>query len=852
MSFIRIIKARQNNLKNITFSFPKNALVVITGPSGSGKSTIAMDVLYAEGQRRYIESLPSYARQFLGTPEKPDVESIEGLCPAIAIDQKTASSNIRSTVGTVTEIYEYLRVLYATIGTPLCTICAVPIMAVTPAYVAEMVLLNKKSSSFIVAAPLVNNQKGDYVQLLSSYVLRGYKRFFIDQEMTVLRTPQAVLDLALQRTKKHVIDVIIDEIEAIDSSRSELVEAITKAFSYSDGICKIYTDNEVAFYSAHLSCTTCRTSFPLIDARLFSFNSPLGACPTCKGLGNSLLYETEALSGENIFIESGTDYVPLCKECNGSRLNKYARSVNIEGKNIYECASLSIDEAFAFAKEIQKKLDTHFYAVTERLFAELCSRLQFLINVGLTYLTLARPSATLSGGESQRIRLATQIGSGLSGVLYVLDEPSIGLHQSDNDRLIETLKKLRDLNNTVVVVEHDRDTMLAADYLIDVGPGAGVHGGEIVAEGIPQEVIDNKKSLTGSYLAHRISLKRMTKFRIASQFLKLHNAHLHNLKDITVEFPLGVLCGVSGVSGSGKSSLILGELVHECKKAFAQKRIAHIHNLKTKLTGNEKIKDLIVIDQKPIGRTPRSNPVTYLGIFDYIRQLYASLPESKVRGYTPGTFSFNVGEGRCSACAGKGTRTISMHLLPDVTVECHICKGTGYTRAVLEITYREKNISDVLRMTIEEACIFFQHHRSIARKLNMLAHVGLDYITLGQPATTFSGGEAQRIKLADELAKRGEGTLYILDEPTTGLHFHDISNLLKVLEKLVEKGNSIIIIEHNIEVLAYMDYLIDLGPEGGKYGGKIVATGTPFEVAESKGSKTGFYLKKYFDSLKDN
>ena len=841
MSSIIVINARHHNLKNISCELPKNSLIVFTGPSGSGKSTLAMDVLYAEGQRRYIDSLPSYARQFLGMPDKPDVESISGLCPAIAIDQKTASTSSRSTVGTVTEIYEYLRVIFATVGTPVCTRCKVPIKAASPEILANIVFENAQDQTIIIAVPLAVNQKGEIKNTLSECVSKGYKRFFVNGNLLVLRTEEDVQKLSMPKSQRHSVDLVLEEVEVVPSSRSVIVEAVVKALQSSLKLCKIYYKDKVETYSPEQVCVSCNTSFVAIDARLFSFNSPLGACTQCKGLGfvwNNYFENPEYLEGHSSYS---------CQKCHGSRLNEYALSVLIEEKNIYEIASMDINEIIAFMKKAEKNLSQHQKTITERLFKEFFSRLTFLNNVGLEYLTLSRPSATLSGGEAQRIRLATQIGSGLSGILYVLDEPSIGLHQRDNDKLIAMLHYLKKLENTIVVVEHDRDTMLSADYIFDIGPGSGKHGGTIVSHGTPEAIIKDPHSITGLYLSGKKSLKKMRPALKPKSFLMLRGAKKNNLQNITVEFPLGVLCGVAGVSGSGKSSLVMGELTEEMKKIveFRGRQKSRVYTENTKLEGHETIRDIVLIDQKPIGRTPRSNPATYLGIFDYIRQLYASLPESKARGYNQGTFSFNVGIGRCKECAGRGIKIISMHLLPDVTITCDICKGSGYTKDVLDITYKGKHIADILAMTVEEALVFFENHKTIAKKIRMLADVGLTYITLGQSASTLSGGESQRIKLADELSKYGSETLYVLDEPTTGLHFQDIEKLLQVLDSLVQKGNSVIIIEHNIEVLSYMDYLIELGPHGGKHGGTVVDVGTPEHLAKNTKSPTGPYIKTF-------
>lgn len=836
--WITIHGAREHNLKNITVSIPKDALTVITGPSGSGKSTVALDILYAEGQRRYIESLSSYARQFLGVPAKPDVDRIDGLCPSIAIDQKTVGANPRSTVGTITEIYDHLRVLFARIGTLHCPQCHKPVTAESAESIASRLreVLNKKE--VIVAAPIVIQKKGEFVHELEDCFARGFYRFIIDGRRYKFQSIDDIKKVQLKKTYHHDIDVLIDTVLVVPEEWTRLHEALESAFAVTNGLCKIVVGQQEVIYSSKRMCIDCAQSFPEIEPRLFSFNSPLGACKTCTGLG----------------VEYGVGYVPsfyeleyeqdrlretTCSTCHGKRLNELALAITVGDLDIIQVADLSVKKALEFFKNV--KLSQTERIIVERLLNEIINRYTFLQDVGLGYLTMNRSSRTLSGGEGQRIRLATQIGSALSGVTYVLDEPSIGLHQSDNDRLIATLKKLRDLGNTVVVVEHDLDTMRQADYLIDMGPAAGIHGGNVVACGKAEALEKHEKSLTGSYLAGKQSIKRTYGVRQARNFIKLTNASKHNLKNITAYFPLNLLCGISGVSGSGKSTLIMEELVPELEKA-----LLHRHKSITfdRISGYETIDSLVVIDQKPIGRTPRSNPATYLGIFDEIRKLYASLPESNARGYQVGRFSFNVRQGRCALCDGEGTITISMHFLPDVTVTCNQCKGQRYNKQTLEILYKGKNIAQVLDMTAREALDFFAVHTNIAKRLRIMCDVGLDYIKLGQPSTTLSGGEAQRIKLVDELAKRGHKTLYILDEPTTGLHIHDIQKLMLVLNKLVEKGNSIIVIEHNIDVLRAMDYIIDMGPEGGDEGGQIIATGTPEEIALDKKSVTGKYLKR--------
>lgn len=845
---ICVIGARHHGLKKINVDIPHNKLIVITGPSGSGKSTLAIDVLYAEGQRRYLESLPSYARQFLNIPEKPDVESIIGLCPSIAIDQKTISNNPRSTVGTITEIYEYLRVLFATIGIPHCIKCNQKLSATNPDILAQEIIAlshQKKNKIVTICAPLTQEKKGTFKTILMHYIKNGYIRFFINEEIKSLRNEEDIDALQFDKNKKYSISIVVFNSNNIaDNDLSEISHAIQRCFDISKESCLIiWNETEKEIYTKDTFCSDCKIGFPVIDARLFSFNTPIGACSKCNGSGvglNIKMFNSDE-SEENINALK-FKWIEICTICKGSRINIHAQNVLIDNKNIFNVSSLVIKDTLQWIENIYNTLDIYQQEIIERLYKEIKNRLQFLVDVGLDYISLARGSNTISGGEGQRIRLATQIGSGLSGVMYILDEPSIGLHQRDNDKLINTLKKLRDLDNTVIVVEHDSDTMKEADIIIDMGPGSGRYGGEIVFIGTPEEIIKDKKSITGQYLNGTktiISSKEKKQYRTPKGFITLKNAQYNNLKNITVNFPLGVLCCISGVSGSGKSSLVFGEFARNLEDSIIKRRQL---NTNQKISGDKSIKNIIIIDQKPIGRTPRSNPVTYLGIFDGIRDLFSLLPESKARGYTQSTFSFNTGNGRCKECKGQGQKTISMHMLPDVSVNCRTCHGTGYTPQVLEIMYKEKNISDVLRMSVDEAVGFFEHHKSIYRKLKILQDVGMGYITLGQSALTFSGGEAQRIKLADELSKRGENTAYILDEPTTGLHFDDIKKLLLVFDTLIEKGNSIYVIEHNIDVLRYADYIIDIGPEGGENGGNIVCTGTPNEIKNYKKSITGKYI----------
>lgn len=858
--WITVVGAREHNLKDITVKIPKESLTVITGPSGSGKSSLALDILYAEGQRRYMESLSSYARQFLGMPKKPDFDRIEGLCPAIAIDQKTVGSNPRSTVGTITEIYDYLRVLYARIGITHCPDCKKTVEPCFPEQMVTLILEKYNRQTITVIAPWVRAKKGEFVNELIDLFNKGFRRFIIDEKTITFESIESIQKLKLGKTYKHTIDVIIDAITVDTEDNDEKVrlqEAVDRACSLTGGLCKIISNSadgklNQQLYSTQRMCLDCGESFLDLEPRMFSFNSPLGACQQCQGIGYVPKYygwmtqhnETGGISygfgssKEDEDEQEERDEYIVCTVCHGMRLNPQVLAVTVGEKNIAELCSLSIIKTLEFFKML--KLSEHDQIIATRLIEEISNRLQFLLNVGLGYLSLNRTAQTLSGGEGQRIRLARQLGSALSGVLYILDEPSIGLHQRDNDRLIATLKDLRDLGNTVVVVEHDHDTMEASDYLIDMGPAAGVNGGQVIAFGTPEDVKNNPKSLTGDYLAGRRSIERLGEMRVPKKFITLNNATMNNLKNVTVKFPLGVLCGISGVSGSGKSSLIMDELVPAIKNSLHRYGSFNV----SKIEGIENIVNLVVIDQSPIGRTPRSNPATYLGIFNDVRALFAALPESKLRGYAVGRFSFNVAGGRCDSCFGDGVITVSMHFLPDVTTVCRECNGQRYSKQTLEITYKGKNIAQVLDMTAYEAVHHFAAHPGLKKRLQLLCDVGLDYIKLGQPSTTLSGGEAQRIKLVNELAKRGSDTLYILDEPTTGLHANDIDRLLHVFKKLIDKGNSLIVIEHNLDVLKTADYIIDLGPEGGEAGGMIVAHGTPEQVAACAQSQTGKYLKR--------
>ena len=849
--WINVFGAREHNLKNIDVRIPKNKLVVITGPSGSGKSSLALDILFAEGKRRYVESLSSYARQFLGVAKKPDVDRIDGLCPAIAIEQKTVGSNPRSTVGTITEVYDYFRILFARIGKVHCPHCRLEIRAESAEAICQMMHKEFKHKTISVLAPLVHEQKGEFVQDLIRLFEKGYYRIKIDGQRYKFKSLDEIKDLNLKKSHKHTIDVIVDSLEVNMDERARLQEAVEAAFKLADGRCKITIGDREYLYSSQRMCVACSQSIPELEPRCFSFNSPIGACKACEGLGT--INEWPWKDGDKDSWKSdypeffGDKYatVKMCKECHGKRLNKYALAVLVGGKDINELSNLSIKQLLQFFDSLA--LSSTELEIAQGLIREIKSRLTFINDVGLSYLTLNRTARTLSGGEGQRIRLATQIGSALSGVLYILDEPSIGLHQRDNDRLIETLKTLRDQDNTVVVVEHDNDTIAQSDYVIDMGPAAGVLGGSITAVGTPDELRKNNKSLTGAYLSGKRAIVAPKKLRMPQGMLVLEHANKHNLQDVTLKVPLGVLCGVSGVSGSGKSTLIMDELVSAVKREFSggYKRIhKNAAHLPGNLQGADDLESLVVIDQSPIGRTPRSNPATYLGIFDEIRKLFAGLPESNARGYTVGRFSFNVAAGRCFECSGDGVIKVEMHFLPEVVMVCKACDGTRYNSETLSIKYKGKSIADVLAMTVHEALSFFEHHKTIAKRLQLLCDVGLDYLALGQASTTLSGGEAQRIKLVDELAKREQHTLYILDEPTTGLHNSDIEKLLQVLNRLVDKNNSMILIEHNLDVLKTVDHLIDLGPEGGDGGGQIIAQGTPAQVARCSTSHTGRYLKK--------
>jgi excinuclease ABC subunit A len=856
-----IIKgAREHNLKNISLELPRDKMIVFTGLSGSGKSSLAFDTIFAEGQRRYIESLSAYARQFLGRLDKPDVDEIEGLSPAISIDQKSHSANPRSTVATITEIYDYLRVLFARVGKPFCPTCGAEIKKMTNEEIVDAVIdaadKNKEGKNLLLLAPAVRGRKGEYYQMLYDFLNAGFREVRVDGALRPLRER-----IELSRYKQHTIELVVDRIpHGIDyrdkDNRLRLSEAIESALKYGNDVVTIITDREFSL-SSKFTCPKDGFSFPEIEPRLFSFNSPYGACEKCHGLG-----ETE-LHWEHESTEGWQRVGQACEACQGKRLKPEALNVLINKRNIATVTAQSVEDAYAFFGELASaKSDSaqsaHFQEVAEVPLKEIRNRLKFMMDVGLNYLTLDRRAGTLSGGEAQRIRLASQIGSRLVGTLYILDEPTIGLHQRDNDRLIATLHNLRDLGNTIIVVEHDEDTIRASDYLVDVGPGAGIHGGNIIAAGPLPEILSSKggsasggkdkksKSLTIAYLNGTQFIKVPEKRRAVGktqEYLKIRGATENNLKNVNVDIPLRRFTAVTGVSGSGKSTLIYDVLFKTISNKFDG---AH-HNIgKHKaLLGLEYINRIINIDQSPIGRTPRSNPATYVGAWTFIRDLFSETEDARVRGYKPGRFSFNVPGGRCENCEGHGQIGIEMHFLPTVFVQCEICKGKRFDRETLEVEYKGKNIFDVLQMTIEEAVKFFEDIPWIYERMNILEEVGLGYITLGQSATTLSGGEAQRVKLSAELGKRDtRKTLYLLDEPTTGLHFADIENLLGVLNRLVEHGNTVVTIEHNLDVIKTADWVIDLGPEGGERGGEILAVGTPEQIARSPKSATGEYLRK--------
>ena len=939
--FIKIKGAKEHNLKNVDLEIPRDKLVVFTGLSGSGKSSLAFDTIYAEGQRRYMESLSSYARQFLGQMEKPNVESIEGLSPAISIDQKSTNRNPRSTVGTVTEIYDYFRLLYARAGIPHCPKCGREIKKQSVDQMVDQIMALPEGTRVQLLAPVVRGRKGQHVKLLESAKRSGYVRVRIDGNLYDLSE-----EISLDKNKKHNIEIVVDRLKVKEGIEKRLTDSVETVLNLAEGLLLVdVIGGEAMLLSQSFSCPDCGISVDEIEPRSFSFNNPYGACPVCAGLGYKMEFSEELMipdkrlsiregaiavtgwqsankkgSFTNATLEAlakaydfdldtpfrdypaeiqdmllhgadkevlvhyegqrGVGDYPIvfegiirnvqrryreafserqkqdyesymnitpCQACGGRRLKEEALAVTVADKNIYEITSMSIKELQEYLQTMQ--LSKQQLLIGEEILKEIRARVGFLVDVGLNYLSLSRMTGTLSGGEAQRIRLATQIGSGLVGVAYILDEPSIGLHQRDNDRLLATLKHLRDLGNTVIVVEHDEDTMREADYIVDVGPGAGSHGGEIVAAGTAEEIMACERSVTGAYLSGRIKIPVPEKRQKPNGFITVHGAAMNNLKRIDVDFPLGVMTCVTGVSGSGKSSLV-NEILY---KALARdlNRARTVPGPHEEISGLEQLDKVIAIDQSPIGRTPRSNPATYCGVFDDIRALFAATPDAKARGYNKGRFSFNVKGGRCESCSGDGIIKIEMHFLPDVYVPCEVCGGKRYNRETLEVKYKGKSIYDVLDMTVEEALPFFEAMPSIRRKIETLNEVGLSYIKLGQPSTTLSGGEAQRVKLATELSRRATGkTIYILDEPTTGLHFADVHKLIEILHRLTEGGNTVIVIEHNLDVIKTADYIIDMGPEGGEGGGQVVACGTPEEVAEKEGSYTGLYLKKYLQGSK--
>ncbi|MDE6407312.1 MAG: excinuclease ABC subunit UvrA [Anaeroplasmataceae bacterium] len=932
MDYITIKGARENNLKNVSIELPKNKFIVMTGLSGSGKSSLAFDTIYQEGQRRFVESLSSYARQFIGSMDKPDVDSIEGLSPAISIDQKSASHNPRSTVGTVTEIYDYLRVLFARVGTPYCPTHHIPISSFSNEQIVNKILELPEGTKIFITSPVVFREKGEHKSVFSKYLQEGFVRAIVDGETIELDQP-----VSLEKTKKHTIEIVVERLILKEGVRSRIAEAVELAVKYSKGYVQVYSNNEPTFYSTVHACPECGYSLATLEPRIFSFNNPLGACPDCNGLGkkltvspdlvidsdkslekgcivpyrnqdkenlnNAMLEQTcsyyhidmkkpfkdlteeqkkvilygskdlisfklRSTSGrvhdkkdyfegiitnfQRRYVETNSDWIRdwiegymvehQCSSCKGARLNPSILNIYIDDKNIYDVCSMPIDELYDWFKGLN--LSEEKQVISKLAIKEICDRLTFLKNVGLEYLTLSRSAETLSGGEAQRIRLATQIGSRLTGVLYVLDEPSIGLHQRDNARLINTLKEMRDLGNTLIVVEHDDETMKACDYLVDIGPRAGIHGGEVVAKGTPEEVMQSPDSITGAYLSGRMKIDVPTTRRKGNRkSIKIIGAKENNLKNINVTFPLGVITCVTGVSGSGKSTLVNEVLYKNAYvRLYSAKKVSP--GEVKKIEGLENIDRIVHISQQPIGRTPRSNPATYTGVFDDIRDLFSQTTDAKIKGYDKSRFSFNVKGGRCEACCGDGVKRISMHFLPDVFVPCEVCHGTRYQQETLDVKFKGKNIADVLDMTVEDAVEFFDAFPKIKAKLQTIYDVGLGYIKLGQSSTTLSGGEAQRVKLAYELhSKISPKSLYILDEPTTGLHVDDIKRLMEVISRIADAGATVIIIEHNLDVIKLADYIIDLGPEGGNRGGTVQFEGTPEELVKKCNSYTAQYLK---------
>ncbi len=935
--YITIQGAREHNLKNINLKIPRDQFVVFTGLSGSGKSSLAFDTIYAEGQRRYVESLSSYARMFLGQADKPDVDKIEGLSPAISIDQKSTNRNPRSTVGTVTEIYDYLRLLFARIGVPHCPKCGREISRQTVDQMVDCIMALPERTRFQVLAPIVRGRKGEHAKVISQAKKSGFVRVIIDGNLYDLSE-----EIQLEKNKKHNIDIVVDRLAIKEGMEKRLTDSVETALKLSDGILKVdVIDGETIHFSDSFSCPDCGISIEEIEPRSFSFNNPFGACPVCTGLGfkqefdvdlmipdksrtlnegaiavlgwqssgdkksyshailealsqeygfsldtpyeelsqeakNIILYGTkgkrvtvyyEGTRGKGVYhvefegliknvqrryretsaesikteYESFMTVIP-CEACHGMRLKPESLAVTVDGKNIFQVTEMSIGDLQSYIGSMQ--LSERQQLIGSQILREIKARIGFMVDVGLNYLTLSRATGSLSGGEAQRIRLATQIGSGLVGVSYILDEPSIGLHQRDNDKLLSALKRLRDLGNTLIVVEHDEDTMYAADYIVDIGPGAGAHGGQVVAAGTVEDIIACEASVTGAYLSHKIEIPVPEERRTPTGYLTIKGARENNLKNIDVKVPLGVFTCITGVSGSGKSSLINEILKKRLSRDLNRARVKPGEH--DDIIGYEALDKVIDIDQSPIGRTPRSNPATYTGVFDLIRDLFAGTKDAKAMGYQKGRFSFNVSGGRCEACRGDGMNKIEMHFLPDIYVPCEVCGGKRYNRETLEVRYKGKNISEVLDMTVDEACEFFENMPAIRRKIETLRDVGLGYIKLGQPSTTLSGGEAQRIKLATELSRRSTGkTIYILDEPTTGLHFADVHKLIDILQRLTEGGNTVVVIEHNLDVIKVADYIIDLGPEGGAGGGTVVTSGTPEEVSRCEASYTGQYLRKY-------